>query len=274
MAYYRTVNIDFWQDVKVVDNFSPEDKYFMLYLLTNPKTNLIGCYELSIRTASSETGYNKETIERLLNRLKNSHNVIDYDDNTKEVIIFNWYKYNWTKSEKLEKALVKDIEKVKNINFKNYLTELLKNRDTVSIPYPYPIDKEEIQEGYPMDTSVTVTGTVTGSDVDTVSGTDTESDGIYKNIINHLNEKAGTKYKDNIKKTKDLIKARLNEGFKEENFYQVIDIKVKDWKSDKKMKQYLRPETLFSNKFESYLNQEVTGNSKVINLPFIEEEEY
>lgn len=273
MAYYRTVNIDFWQDVKVVDNFSPEDKYFMLYLLTNPKTNLIGCYELSIRTASSETGYNKETIERLLNRLKKSHNVIDYDDNTKEVIIFNWYKYNWTKSEKLEKALVKDIEKVKNINFKKYLTEVLKNRDTVSIPYPYPIDKEEIQEGYPMDTSVTVTGTVTGSDVDTVSGTDTESDGIYINIINHLNEKAGTGYKSTTPKTRQLIKARLNEEFKETDFYQVIDTKVKEWKNNKDMKQFLRPETLFGTKFESYLNQSTEVKREIIDLPFIDEEE-
>ena len=92
MAYYRTVNIDFWQDVKVVDNFTPEDKYFMLYLLTNPKTNLIGCYELSFRTASAETGYNKETIERLIRRFKDVHQVIDYDPATKEVLIFNWRK--------------------------------------------------------------------------------------------------------------------------------------------------------------------------------------
>lgn len=65
----------------------------------------------------------------------------------------------------------------------------------------------------------------------------------------------------------------MKEGFKEEDFYQVIDIKVKEWKNNKDMKQYLRPETLFSNKFESYLNQETTGKSEIIDLPFIEEEE-
>ena len=122
-----------------------------------------------------------------------------------------------------------------------------------------------------MDTSVT--GTVTVSDVDTVSGTDTESDGIYKNIINHLNEKAGTNYKANINKTRELIKARMNEGFTEDDFYQVIDIKVKEWINNKEMKQYLRPITLFGNKFESYLNKSTEVKSEIIDLPFIEEEE-
>ena len=38
-------------------------------------------------------------------------------------------------------------------------------------------------------------------------------------------------------------------------FKQVIDTKVKDWGNDSKMNQYLRPITLFSSKFDDYLNQ-------------------
>lgn len=78
---------------------------------------------------------------------------------------------------------------------------------------------------------------------------------IEKNIVEYLNEKTGKNYKHNTAKTKACIKARLNEGFTLEDFKQVIDNKVRDWGRDSKMEAYLRPETLFGNKFEGYLNQ-------------------
>ena len=54
-----------------------------------------------------------------------------------------------------------------------------------------------------------------------------------------------------------LIKARLNEGFTEDDFKYVIKVKSEEWKQDEKMCKYLRPETLFGTKFEGYLNQNV-----------------
>ncbi|MCV3324949.1 conserved phage C-terminal domain-containing protein [Pediococcus pentosaceus] len=77
-----------------------------------------------------------------------------------------------------------------------------------------------------------------------------------KEIISYLNEKAGTKYRASGSKTQRLIKARFNDGFNDEDFKKVIDIKVAEW-SGTDMAKYLRPETLFGTKFESYLNQEV-----------------
>lgn len=78
---------------------------------------------------------------------------------------------------------------------------------------------------------------------------------IYKEIIDYLNEITGKKYK-HTDSTIKLIKARLNEGFTFDDFKKVIDKKTKDWKNDSKMKDYLRPQTLFGTKFEGYLNQE------------------
>jgi uncharacterized phage protein (TIGR02220 family) len=78
----------------------------------------------------------------------------------------------------------------------------------------------------------------------------------FKEIISYLNEKAGTKYRASGSKTQRLIKARFNDGFNDEDFKKVIDIKVAEWSSTD-MAKYLRPETLFGTKFESYLNQEV-----------------
>lgn len=74
-------------------------------------------------------------------------------------------------------------------------------------------------------------------------------------IVDHLNMKAGKNFKSNSKKTKSLINSRIREGFKVEDFKKVIDIKTSEWLNDKQMAQYLRPETLFGNKFEGYLNQ-------------------
>ncbi len=76
----------------------------------------------------------------------------------------------------------------------------------------------------------------------------------YKYIVEYLNQKASTNYRSTIVKTKSLIDARLNEGFTIADFEKVIDNKVAEWKGSD-YEKYLRPETLFSNKFESYLNQ-------------------
>ncbi|EUJ22970.1 hypothetical protein PGRAN_11263 [Listeria grandensis FSL F6-0971] len=78
---------------------------------------------------------------------------------------------------------------------------------------------------------------------------------LYKDIVNFLNTNADTNYRATTKRTQQLIKARLDEGFSEADFQQVISKKCRDWKKDPQFAQYLRPETLFGAKFESYLNQ-------------------
>ena len=80
---------------------------------------------------------------------------------------------------------------------------------------------------------------------------------LYINIIDYLNQKAGTNYKATTKKTKSCIHARLDEGFTEDDFITVIDKKCNDWLGTE-WEKFLRPETLFGTKFESYLNAKVT----------------
>ena len=80
------------------------------------------------------------------------------------------------------------------------------------------------------------------------------TDNITKEVIDRLNDVAVTNYKSGTPKTKTLIQARLKEGFSLEDFNRVIDKKCREW-SNTEMAKYLRPETLFGTKFESYLNQ-------------------
>ena len=87
----------------------------------------------------------------------------------------------------------------------------------------------------------------------------------YKYIIDLLNETAGTNYRASTRKTKELIRARFNEGFTEDDFTEVIQKKAKEWKGTD-MEGYLRPVTLFGTKFESYLNQKINSKNPFLDM--------
>lgn len=100
-----------------------------------------------------------------------------------------------------------------------------------------------------------------------VYGEDAE---IYKRIIEYLNSRCGTRYTEKNKQTKESIHARLEEKFTEEDFYTVIDKKCNEWLGTK-MEQYLRPQTLFGTKFESYLNQNIVKEQKTGEIDILSE---
>ena len=75
-----------------------------------------------------------------------------------------------------------------------------------------------------------------------------------RSVIDYLNTKTGTHYRAEAKETQRLILARKKEGFRIEDFYRVIDKKVESW-SGTEWEKFLRPQTLFGTKFESYLNE-------------------
>ena len=77
----------------------------------------------------------------------------------------------------------------------------------------------------------------------------------FRAVIEYLNNSSGKNYRYTTKATQRHIRARFEEGFTLEDFKRVIDWKVSQWLGDKDMDRYLRPETLFGTKFESYLNE-------------------
>ncbi|MCC0686615.1 MULTISPECIES: conserved phage C-terminal domain-containing protein [unclassified Clostridioides] len=84
---------------------------------------------------------------------------------------------------------------------------------------------------------------------------------IQQSIINMLNKKSGKNFKINSPISIKLINERLREGYVLEDFYKVIEVKVAKWK-DTIMEMYIRPETLFSYKFESYVNENISIKSQ------------
>lgn len=77
----------------------------------------------------------------------------------------------------------------------------------------------------------------------------------FSEIVHALNDAAGTRYRASSAKTRSLIHARWAEGYRLPDFLAVIDTMAAEWKGDPKMAKYLRPSTLFSPKFEDYVNR-------------------
>ncbi|MBR3468613.1 MAG: conserved phage C-terminal domain-containing protein [Lachnospiraceae bacterium] len=224
------------------------------------------------------TGYNKETIIRLLERFEKVHDLIRFSPETKEILILNWYKYNWSKSPLTLKGVRKEAERIKCEAFMNYVLDVAKcvETDTPCKGYIYPIQAS---------VTVTVLNNNTNGIIDLnnkdlntknlqnttlgeknkVCNSNKQLD-IYKEqreeIIRYLNEKIGARYKSETYETRKAINGRLEEGYTVSDFVEVIDKKVADWQGTD-MEKYLRPDTLFrQSKFESYLNQKETKGKK------------
>ena len=135
MAKYRAIQVDFWEDGFVLD-LTPEEKYFYLYLLSNSRTTQCGCYELPYKVVEMQTGYNRETVQKLLKRFED-YGKTSYNEETKEILIKNWHKHNFSKSPKVKNCILKEIEKIKSKDYKDYLYR-------VCIEYGYPIDTVSI----------------------------------------------------------------------------------------------------------------------------------
>lgn len=94
MAQFRYVYTNFWEDPKVSENFTPEDKLFFLYLLTNPHTTQCGIYRITKKLIAFEMGYSMESVNSLIFRFQEHHNLIKYNEETREIAIKNWGKFN------------------------------------------------------------------------------------------------------------------------------------------------------------------------------------
>lgn len=174
--------------------------------------------------------WNRAKIQRIISSLENqgllikgNYNQLAYDRTT-------WYALP-----KFEQSVVQN----QTVNCSDLNNERFKNEQP--IPINYQLTKQ-----------------LTNKDIkDIVEHSPTEPVP-YQEVVEYLNQKTGKNFKHTSKVTQRHIRARFAEGFAVNDFKQVIDKKCSDWLRDQKMKEYLRPETLFGTKFESYLNSKTT----------------
>lgn len=117
MVVKRIVDTRFWEDSTVLDNYSVEDKYFLLYLMTNPRSSQVGIYSLPKRVISFDTGYTIEVINVLLDRFCNFYKNIMYSVETQEISLLNSLKYSIVKGGKpVSDLLIKELSRVQDAN--------------------------------------------------------------------------------------------------------------------------------------------------------------
>ena len=191
--------------------------------------------------------------------------IVFYSDKSKRKDGFFYKSYKeWEKEICLTKRQVSySTEKLKGLGILE--TKVMKANGAPTVHYKLDYDKlvDSIVTkcNFPLEQNVTMDSDKMEQSL-TENTTENTTERIpYVEIVTYLNDVADKKYRHTTRKTKDLIKARWNEGFRLDDFKKVIDIKTKEWKNDNHMNQYLRPETLFGTKFESYLNQDTVKQS-------------
>lgn len=258
----RIVDTDFWNDEKVLD-YTPEEKYFFQFLLTNPNTRQSGIYKLPIKMAAFWTGYNADTIERLLYRFENELKLIVYSRNTQEVAILNYLKYAVMKGGKpVNDCIIRDLSTIKDkdliVTVNKHMEEYFKN---------LPEDKIAIKQIGEIFKNISKKSETTLFNV--ASKTNTVKNSIpYQVIIDYLNGKQPNKRAYNITSdTKKCIRARWEElsgqsrEYKLKYFFMAIDHSFKFW-TKKDGLQNMRPGILFNGQMESRVNGDAYGWDK------------
>lgn len=216
---------------------------------------------------------NAKTIKRMvgasdddLKLLVTKQFLIPFDDGV--VVIKDWRIHNYIRSDRYRSTIYTDHKNSLQINENQQYELISEHPKEVGMTDGIPSGN---QDGYQMDTQVRLgkdrlgkvrlgKGRLDSTRQDKTQESQPEADHIslevVKEVIDYLNQKAGTKYRSTTAATKRLVGARLKEGFTVDDCKKVIDNKVTDWLNDEKMKNYLRPNTLFqASKFESYLNE-------------------
>lgn len=204
MSLFRKVHTEFWRDPRVLEELTPEDKLFFLYLLTNPNTTQLGIYKITKKQIAFELGYSIESINILMERFENKYDFIKYNSETRELAIKMWGKYNLTRG---GKPMIDCIEK-----------ELKEVKDTALVDYILiNIEKDDIKK-------------VLVKYLENISNNDTYDD--TPQNIKQEKEKEKEEEKD---KDKDIDKEKEKVGDYEKIYEEnigVVNQIVKDWIKD------------------------------------------
>lgn len=123
MARYRMVRTEFWKNPIVLEEMTPEDKYFYLYLLTNPYTTQIGIYRITKKQMAFDLGYSMESVNALMERFTNHHQLIRYNPETRELAIKNWGRDNLQKGGKpIMDCILSELKDVEDLSLILYVS--------------------------------------------------------------------------------------------------------------------------------------------------------
>ncbi|WP_251033586.1 DnaD domain protein [Bacillus sp. ISL-75] len=134
MAKFRLVRTDFWKNPMVSEEMTPEDKFFCLYLLTNPQTTQIGIYKITKKQMAFDLGYSIESVHSLMERFIVHHKLIRYNPETRELAIQNWGKYNLDKGGKpFMDCISSELKDVEDLSLIQYVSKAIQKQEIRSL---------------------------------------------------------------------------------------------------------------------------------------------
>lgn len=131
MAKFRKVFTAFWDDL-FIEKLSPEDRYFYLFLLTNPLCTECGIYEISISKICSYTGYNMDAVKSILSRFKASNKIL-YNEDTFELAIVNKMRYIDRLGKPVLDCLSSELKRIKDFDLIKIVGENADNEQVKSL---------------------------------------------------------------------------------------------------------------------------------------------
>lgn len=240
---YRAVPRSLWTD-STFRKLPPHQKLTLLHLITGPHSNVSGLFCLPLLYIAHETGLTDQETRQAIDGLVCA-GFVRWHEPEETIWAVAMLSYQ-AGGAKILKAVADQVESLPSSPvvdaFRVHYAHL-------QIPYRCPIDgvsskdkDREKEEEHAEDGALASSACETTQEIP------------YADIIAYLNEKTGKHLCPSTERYRAAIRARWRDGYRFDDFRQVIDIKVAEWASDPKMQSYLRPQTLFGSNFDSYLN--------------------
>ena len=138
MSTQRYIDTSFWDDTWVQE-LDPSEKLLYIYLLTNPLTNIAGVMELTIKRICFDTGFNADTVTRILGKFEDARKVFKYNN---YIIIRNFPKHQQIENDRILKGIASILSKLPNdvlcyLHEIDYQLDIPQTFDNLCIPYPH-----------------------------------------------------------------------------------------------------------------------------------------
>jgi len=274
MRIYGSIHICFWANSDI-QKLSDQEKLLALYLSTGPHSNMLGCVRLPDGYITEDLNWSMQDVKKAFHKL--SHiNFLTRDEKSCWLVVHDFLKWNPIQNPRqgigirklfdlvpsqsiVIKPLIKGLITHGKYLPEGFLNELQNVENGLDTPAKNNVADNDQDQKQDQDKDKLI---MSGKpDVDTQNNLNTQA----IEVLAFLNEKTGRAYRP-VDANLKLIVARLKSGATVVDCRQVIAKKTREWKSDVKMAEYLRPATLFNAiKFEQYMGELTLPQNEEVN---------
>lgn len=225
----------FWSDRKNLMRFTPEDKYFYVWCLTNEHIDILGHCEISEQQIALELGYSNyqnSIIDNLIDRFANKYGLILWDNETGELLVKHFYKYNWNTSSTVKKMIDKAIKTVRSSKLISFIeTAIAETQNKLSIESRIETETQCDDNNTPCSQSVDTPISINKS-INNIVSIDTINEYFEKTYLLYprkvSKEDARNAYEHKFRKLE------IEEARKLANYiYRCLERQIEAWKAEK-----------------------------------------